>query len=165
MTNERAVEILNLDLDILGQYECETAEAYKLAIQALEAQPCEDCISRQAALDCFEQTNTRQGAKYAIETLPPVKPKYTDEEIDKIQEIEQAYVDKMVELAVEETRPKGKWIFCYGNRGKDNVEKCSCCKSYWKEAVIYRYDTQEYLRLRLKYCPKCGAEMEGEEDV
>ena len=64
--------------------------------------------------------------------------------------------------SVTPERPKGKWIFCYGNRGKDNVEKCSCCKSYWKEAVIYRYDTQEYLRLRLKYCPKCGAEMEEE---
>lgn len=48
-----------------------------------EQQPCEDCISRQKALDCFEQTNTRQGAKYAIETLPSVTPQ----------------------------RPKGKWIY------------------------------------------------------
>lgn len=47
-----------------------------------EAHPSEDCISRQKALDCFEQTNTRQGAKYAIETLPSVTPQ----------------------------RPKGKWI-------------------------------------------------------
>lgn len=39
MTNERAVEILNLDLDILGQYGGETAEAYKMAIKALEQQP------------------------------------------------------------------------------------------------------------------------------
>lgn len=44
---------------------------------------CGDCISRQKALDCFEQTNTRQGAKYAIETLPSVTPQ----------------------------RPKGKWIY------------------------------------------------------
>lgn len=36
MTNERAVEILNLDLDILGQYGGESAEAYKMAIKALE---------------------------------------------------------------------------------------------------------------------------------
>ena len=40
MTNERAVEILNLDLDILGQYGDETAEAYKMAIKALEQQGC-----------------------------------------------------------------------------------------------------------------------------
>lgn len=38
MTNERAVEILNLDLDILGQYRGESAEAYKMAIKALEQQ-------------------------------------------------------------------------------------------------------------------------------
>lgn len=43
MTNERAVEILNLDLDILGQYGGESAEAYKMAIQALEAQPTGHC--------------------------------------------------------------------------------------------------------------------------
>ena len=40
MTNERAVEILNLDLDILGQYGDKTAEAYKMAIKALEQQGC-----------------------------------------------------------------------------------------------------------------------------
>lgn len=51
MTNERAVEILNLDLDILGQYGDETAEAYKMAIKALEQQPSEDCISRKAVLE------------------------------------------------------------------------------------------------------------------
>ena len=39
MTKERAVEILNLDLDILGQYGDKTAEAYKMAIKALEQQP------------------------------------------------------------------------------------------------------------------------------
>lgn len=38
------------------------------------AETSQDCISRQQALDCFEQTNTRQGAKYAIETLPSVTP-------------------------------------------------------------------------------------------
>lgn len=39
-----------------------------------------------------------------IGELPPVTPKYTDEEIDRAQAVEQAYVDKMVELAVEESR-------------------------------------------------------------
>ena len=123
-------------------------EVCKLAIKALEQQPSEDCISRQKALDCFEQTNTRQGAKYAIKTLPPVTPKYTDEEIDKIQEIEQAYVDKMVELAVEETkRPKGKWIDDCGG------VKCSCCG--------YSIDDDHYAKA---YCTNCGAYMGGGED-
>ena len=37
-------------------------------------EPCDDAISRAAALESFEITNTRPGAKHAIETLPPVKP-------------------------------------------------------------------------------------------
>ena len=57
----------------------------------------------------------------------------------------------------------GKWIFVEGIRGKDNVEKCSCCGSHWKEAIIYRTDTQEYLRTRLLYCPNCGSRNEVEE--
>ena len=48
------------------------------------------------------------GLESRVKALPPVKPKYTDEEIDKAQAVEQAYVDKMVELAVEETRQK--WL-------------------------------------------------------
>lgn len=61
---------------------------------------------------------------------------------------------------IPSAQPKiGHWIFCEGIKGKDNVEKCSCCQSHWKEAVIYRKDTQEYLRTRLLYCPNCGAKM------
>ena len=41
-----------------------------------------------------------------IDKLPSVTPKYTDEEIDKAQAVEQAYVDKMVELAVEEIKER-----------------------------------------------------------
>lgn len=154
-----------------------------------EQQPSEDCISRQAVLDCFEQTNTRQGAKYAIETLPSVTPRRdlaeTSQDCISREEVQNLISRWLSDYLLDETRealetinykvgdmpsvtperPKGKWIFCYGNRGKDNVEKCSCCKSYWKEAVIYRYDTQEYLRLRLKYCPKCGAYMGGADET
>lgn len=42
--------------------------------------------------------------EFVEDCLPSVKPKYTDEEIDKIQAVEQAYVDKMVEMTVEELR-------------------------------------------------------------
>lgn len=66
-------------------------------------------------------------------------------------------------LALERQPKTVHWIFCEGIKGKDNVEKCSCCQSHWKEAVIYRNDTQEYLRLRLKHCPNCGADMRESE--
>lgn len=144
MTAEEAVEILKYERDndifVATEYREKLHEALTKAIKALEQQPCEDCISRQAVID-FIIDNYGVGFNSLTNGIRDYLPSVTPE------------------------RPKGRWIFCYGNRGKDNVEKCSCCKSYWKEAVIYRYDTREYLRMRLNYCPNCGAEMEGEEDA
>ena len=101
----------------------------------LEAQPSEDCISREEIKEFInvQLTDNEEWASSAtyegrwveekkylygveileglseyVNDLPSVTPKYTDEEIDKAQEIEQAYVDKMVELAVEELREK--WL-------------------------------------------------------
>lgn len=154
MTNERAVEILNLDLDILGQYGGETAEAYKMAIKALEAQPCEDAVSRTLVHEAITASIAESENPYEmwqrIEALPPVIPKYTDEEIDKAQAVEQAYVDKMVELAAAETkRPKGKWIEIEIDAG-EFIYKCTKCGM----RVINPY----------KYCPICGSYNGGGED-
>ena len=83
------------------------------------AETSQDCISRQAVLDVinfedewlFDAKSYNADTKIAfsaikskISELPPVTPQYTDEEIDKAQAVEQAYVEKMVELAVEESR-------------------------------------------------------------
>ena len=72
-------------------------------------QPYNDCISREEAIRVAEQGQI-QGYEWQFKklcTLSSVTPKYTNEEIDRAQAVEQAYVDKMVELAVEETkRPK-----------------------------------------------------------
>ena len=54
MTSEEAKKIifnqwqafLDDNIDYAG-----ISEAYKMAMKALEQQPCEDCISRQAVLD------------------------------------------------------------------------------------------------------------------
>ena len=130
---------------------CKFLANYMEVLEKQMQEPCEDCISRQQALDCFEQTNTRRGAKYAIETLPSVTPKYTDEEIDRAQAVEQAYVDKMVELAVEETkRPNGKWIIV--DDCEHFIAKCSECGEIVDSRMINNYP----------YC-HCGAEMEVEE--
>lgn len=109
MTNERAVEILNLDLDILGQYGDETAEAYKMAIQALEQQPSEDCISREEVQDLISRwlsdyllDETREALEtinYKVGDMPPVKPK----------------------------RPKGKWMECGGDEPWLKGYCCSLC--------------------------------------
>lgn len=174
MTNERAVEILNLDLDILGQYGDETAEAYKMAIKALEQQPSEDCISREAvrkilveakeygSWDDSSQIN-RQDALDYVDMLPSVIPKYTDEEIDKAQAVEQAYVDKMVELAVEEAkRPKGKWIEVEV-RNVYATLKCSVCGRVIEPIFDFCKYSYEDIKRSYPYC-HCGAYMKGKEN-
>lgn len=69
------------------------------------AETSQDCISRQKALDCFEQTNTRQGAKYAIETLPSVYPE----------------------------RPKGKWIYQLNRINLPICSECDNPNEFGKE--------------------------------
>lgn len=143
----------------------------------IEAQPSEDAVSREAVkalikrlsfkyyMECGEyigedsrEVTLINALKFeeCFEDLPSVKPKYTDEEIDKAQAVEQAYVDKMVELAVKETeRPKGKWIFHKpfddGHKNCNECIECSQCHTW------FGHDCYE----KTSYCPNCGAEMSG----
>ena len=98
-----------------------TKENIKIALAGiratvLEQQTCEDCISRESVMKCFKKWQPYMATRLLdyeqeLKELPSVTPKYTDEEIDKAQAVEQAYVDKMVELAVEELKtPKAEWI-------------------------------------------------------
>lgn len=143
-------------------------EALDMAIKALETQPCEDCVSRKLLSDnicegiscnecSFNEIDGKSGCllQKRFDELPSVTPKYTDEEIDRAQAAEQAYIDKMVELRVDELkRPKGKWIdieyfdrdygewICYR-------PKCPFCNE----------EPKEYSN----YCPQCGAKLREEE--
>lgn len=134
---------------------------------ACDVKPSEDCVRREAVIQiienklnpctdmfkCLEMSEIKED----VEQLPSVTPKYTDEEIDKAQAVEQAYVDKMVELAVEETkRPKGKWIE-YEVDVAPHPLHCSLC-GFSNHHISNRY-MREFRR-----CPNCGAEMEGEDD-
>lgn len=76
-----------------------------------------DLISKQAAIDAMAELQGRASTKAElkgiskawkwIKKLPPVQP-YTDEEIQKIQELEQAQLDKAFSLGREDAKPQ--WI-------------------------------------------------------
>ena len=79
-------------------------------LKALEQEPCEDAISRQDALDCLTATGLKKfdfilDARDKIKNLPSVTPQYTDEEIQKMQELEQAEIEKAYELG-KASQPK-----------------------------------------------------------
>ena len=81
MTREEAKEKLYMEwqgslednIDYAG-----VSDAYKMAIEALEQQPCEDCISREAVLDLCDSKDPEYKVRYFkedVECLPPVTPR------------------------------------------------------------------------------------------
>jgi hypothetical protein len=98
MTREEAIHIISQMIkDEEGFLSDNTVEAHKMAIKALEQQPCEDCISRQATVerlckvaDFMNEKREGLGSPYIMAALfiqdnkdefPPVTPK---EKIDWI---------------------------------------------------------------------------------
>lgn len=89
MTREEAKEKLYMEWQKFLEDNIDYAgisEAYKIAFKALEQEPCEDAISRQAVLDaveddnrngmwsCFVSDDDAQKFKTVIKDLPSVKP-------------------------------------------------------------------------------------------
>lgn len=82
-------------------------------IQALEQQSSEDCISREDAKNLFWDGTegydcrgfTRMEIGEMLDDLPSVTPKFTDTEIQKIQELEQIQLEKAYELGKTEMQP------------------------------------------------------------
>ena len=93
MTREEAKKILQRDLKILEGNKSlpDGIEAMKVAIQALEQEPCEDTISRQAVIDCFKKWQPYMATRLhdfekELFDLPSVQPmKKRDDVWDKIR--------------------------------------------------------------------------------
>lgn len=84
MTNEEAIEVI--EQDIPCEYDNDLIEALNMAIAALKAEPCEDCVSREAMLNglaSIAKAKARSDAQKALmgrimfftEQLPSVAPK------------------------------------------------------------------------------------------
>ena len=121
MTKEEAIAHGKEQLEVFGG---EHAEFIKLAIKALEQEPCEDAISRQSMLDYLKYLHGEMPEEEFVNALPSVTP----------------------------ARKKGKWIYS-GSYDEVGILFCSKCK--------HEIDVSEGY---FKYCPNCGAEMEGEEE-
>lgn len=109
---ETIIEMRDNDGTLTQQKVCKFLANYMEVLEKQMQEPCENCISRQKALDCFEQTNTRQGAKYAIETLPSVTPQ----------------------------RPKGKWNFIGDQMLECSSCKRAYTQTQFEELRIYTTD-------------------------
>jgi len=143
MTREEAVGRLSYILSTCGNKETSYARALSIAIEALKAELCEDCISRKGIIEKAYQEQEGMDEPYKdfgvmvdwlASKMPPVTP----------------------------ARKKGKWI-------PDDVEgwmiwKCHCseCNKYPNELID---GTESWWLCRYPaYCPDCGAEMEVENE-
>ena len=131
-----------------------------------------DCISRKAAIDAlgkdpgfkvrlfgksYDEGRSDQWFRdvYKLTTVPSAQP-YTDEEILRIQELEQAQFDKMYELgyqagrAAQPERQKGEWI----DYTEDGYVECPFCHN----ATNCDGNKDE-----LHFCFSCGADMREDE--
>ena len=153
MTREEAIRRMECCRNFLVNNYSDMGEpnvtAFNMAIKALEIEPCEDAISRQATIEAFQMFRgyeaNRTNAEWVdrIETivkkLPPVNPQ---EPCDKCE------VGNPCLYCKHEFESKtGHWIWCVGSH------KCSNCEEYTC------FSHKELLR----YCPNCGAKMEDEE--
>lgn len=141
-----------------------------------EDRTVDDCISRKMAIDMFlvklterERKSFRHmwttvEVKYftakILEQLPSAHPTYTDEEIQRMQDLESAEIEKAYQLGYEEgkkdaqpERKKGKWI-----EKEYSPFYCSVCGTY-QYSASWEIKNKEY-----NFCPRCGADMRGEID-
>ena len=122
-----------------------------------------DLISRQMLLEYIhgEPVGRLLCDKYNLDGLikqfPSAQP-YTDEEVRRIQELEQAQFEKMYELgyqagrAAQPERKRGRWISY-----RCDMYECSEC------GYIYTELTDRH-KCGANYCPNCGEDMRGEQD-
>jgi hypothetical protein len=115
MTNDEAINTLKNAAWLGWSEQAEkVSEAVQMAVEALKTQlPKEDttsdCISRQEAIRIASGYCHPANVAKELAKLPSVQP-YTDEEIQKMQDMEQAEIEKAFELGQEST--KAEIIHC-----------------------------------------------------
>ena len=118
------------------------SEALDMAIKALEQEPCEDAISRQAAIDlmilALEDDWESDYATDRMNELPPVSP----------------------------LRPTG--YNCNTDYAECDQFVCSECGIELQDWHRVERDADDgditYYEYEFKYCPNCGADMRGEQE-
>lgn len=140
MTREESVKLLTIaKAEIEWEYPLDYQVALDMAIKALEAEPCEDAISRRAVLDLLiTEYNKWTFADDAMEAC-----------VNKVRD----------ELpSVTPTRPKGKWE-CQSNEDTDTWY-CNVCHK--QGCQVPKGCTPNIIFDN--YCSYCGSYMKGGEE-
>lgn len=142
MTNEEAKRILYV-YRAVKLVDASHREAFDMAIEELEQEPCEDAISRASV----------------CETYSELYDEFDDNR--NIQSILHRVYDNILSLPSVQPEPKvGEWLEKEVNSDKVIEEwqsaRCSVCDKYHTTPYMYYFDNY-------KFCPNCGARMEASE--
>jgi len=115
-----------------------------------------DLIERQAAIDALHMhlmyrmgtDSNKKRLDEWINNLPSAQP-YTAEEIDKMQELESAQVERAYELGRESAQSTGTWLI---RKWGDDAQCSNCGRSFEDVYDMDNYD---------QYCRHCGTHMKG----
>ena len=179
MTKEEAIfceksylgETNCVDCKYYGTDTCESRESHKMAITALELEPCEDAISKQAVIRTIYDRKSDFKNDFAqgffadkIRDLPLATPKPTEcEDAVGREAVREGMIkygfhapDMIVTEFVEDELPSvtpkprtGKWIIDGHHR------RCSICEN------SFCVKDREGDMIADNFCPNCGAKMEG----
>lgn len=153
MTREEAIKALRVNTnigygvvieiqewDFIGTREIK--EALNMAIEALSAEPCEDCISRAEAIKALEY-NLSVEADGGLDKYRTV----IKDLLNAIYNTQKAQIEALP--SVQPIRPKGKWTETTVRGSMSLV--CSECGADLGSIC------------ETNFCPTCGADMRGEE--
>ena len=138
MTREEHIENLFSIMDSMPDDTCgDWRDSIAFAISALQQEPCEDAISRQAAIDaCLNGWNKDyKEIVEEIRALPPVKPQYTDTEIQKMQDLEFAEIQKAYEIGKAEN--PNRWIPVSERLPELTINDSVAGKQYTEDVLVY----------------------------
>lgn len=144
MTKEEAIKELTelLPEEFLSEY----ADAIKMGIEALEQEPCGDCVSREAVENAIKHAEVNFTVNSDIDFT-----KHIREVHEIVNGIVDAQIKALRDLPSVTPQPKmGRWI------DVDGIWfKCSECDAHRKMMPAYK----EY------YCPNCGCRMQEVQDA
>lgn len=168
MTREEAIIYLkSADVTVGQEIKTKTAEALEMAIKTLEQEPCEDCISRQAAIDaiCRDGVRLERGGALMI-TISTAKQWAVDLlcDLPSAQPERKKPVFKTGESVYHVSYADGTGGF---KKNKWADWTCPDCGWFVGEQYIPRRHNQQ----KCNYCAKCGcaidwsdADMRGEQE-
>ena len=140
MTREEAIDILesrSVCMEcVISKYDCDACdEAFKMAISALEQEPCDTSTDEPMTMvyptifcdDAISREAVRQGMlKYGFTAPDMTVHEFVEDELPSVQ-----------------PSRKGHWELL-----ANELYMCSECNAKWT--------------MRLNFCPNCGADMRGD---